>query len=94
MLDLDRTLNDDGLMWAFTGFKRKAFEALLPSFETAYQQHLIQPNQICQRGLGGGRKSRLLTIEYKLFYILLYCKCYPINGPVECDACLSVLLCL
>jgi hypothetical protein len=77
MLDLDRILNDDRLMRALTGLNHKAFEALLPSFETAYQQNLIQPDQTRQRRLGGGRKARLLTIEYKLFYILLYCKCYP-----------------
>jgi len=30
-----------------------------------------------QRGLGGGRKARLASIEDKLFYILFYLKCYP-----------------
>lgn len=77
MLDLDRILNDDRLIRALTGLNRKGFEALLPSFEATYQQRLIKPDQTRQRGFGGGRKARLLTIEYKLFYILLYCKCYP-----------------
>jgi len=30
-----------------------------------------------QRALGGGRKARLRTPQDKLFYILLYFKCYP-----------------
>ncbi|WP_240866025.1 transposase [Cylindrospermopsis raciborskii] len=30
-----------------------------------------------KRGPGGGRKPTLRSIEEKLFYILLYCKCYP-----------------
>lgn len=64
-------------MRALTGLNRKAFEALLPSFEAAYrmQQRMAKLNR--KRALGGGRKPRLESTEAKLFYILFYYKCYP-----------------
>ena len=77
MLKLERILNQDRLMRALTGLNRKAFEALLPSFTHAYQQSLIKPEVKRKRAPGGGRKATLKTMADKLFYILLYCKCYP-----------------
>lgn len=77
MLKLERILNQDRLMRAMTGLNRKAFEALLPSFTHAYQQSLIKPEAERKRAPGGGRKATLKTMADKLFYILLYCKCYP-----------------
>ena len=77
MLKLERILNQDRLMRAMTGLNRKAFEALLPSFTHAYQQSLIKPEAKRKRAPGGGRKATLKTMADKLFYILLYCKCYP-----------------
>ena len=77
MLKLERILNQDRLMRALTGLNRKAFEALLPSFTHAYQQSLIKPAAKRKRAPGGGRKATLKTMADKLFYILLYCKCYP-----------------
>ena len=41
MLDLERILKQDRLIRAITGLNRKAFEGLLPSFTTAYQQSLV-----------------------------------------------------
>lgn len=77
MLDIERILRQDRLMRAMTGLNRQAFEALLPSFAVAYRESLFQSPQPRQRGLGGGRKARLDSIESKLVYILVYCKCYP-----------------
>lgn len=77
MLSLDRVLNNDRLLRAMTGLNRKAFEALLPSFTEAYQQRQTKPETQRQRAPGGGRKATLRTPKDKLFYILLYCKCYP-----------------
>ncbi|HEY9846537.1 MAG TPA: transposase family protein [Candidatus Caenarcaniphilales bacterium] len=77
MLSLERILNDDRLLRAMTGLNRKAFEALLPSFTEAYEQHQTKPEAERQRAPGGGRKATLRTMQDKLFYILLYCKCYP-----------------
>lgn len=77
MLDLERILQNDRLLRATTGLNRKAFEALLPSFSEAYWQSQIRPDRVRKRAVGGGRKATLRTARDKLFYILLYCKCYP-----------------
>lgn len=77
MLNLERILQSDRLMRAMTGLNRNAFEKLLPSFSQAYQQRQLQSKPKRQRALGGGRKATLRTSRDKLFYILLYCKCYP-----------------
>jgi hypothetical protein len=77
MLKLERILQNDRLLRATTGLNRKAFEELLPSFSEAYQQSQIKPNIERKRAPGGGRKATLRTDRDKLFYILLYCKCYP-----------------
>ncbi|HEY9651384.1 MAG TPA: transposase family protein [Coleofasciculaceae cyanobacterium] len=75
MLNIERALKQDRLLRAMTGLNRKAFDALLPTFSTVYEQTLLQ--QPRQRAIGGGRKARLSNPQSKLFYILLYFKCYP-----------------
>ncbi|HEY9655108.1 MAG TPA: transposase family protein [Crinalium sp.] len=77
MLNLERALNQDRLLRALTGLNRKAFDALLPSFEQAYEASRIAAKPQRQRAMGGGRKARLVSIAAKLFYILFYFKCYP-----------------
>ncbi|MCU0549565.1 MAG: transposase [Leptolyngbya sp. Prado105] len=77
MINLERALNQDRLLRALTGLNRKAFDALLPSFEQAYEASRIAAKPQRQRAIGGGRKARLQSIEAKLFYILFYFKCYP-----------------
>jgi DDE superfamily endonuclease/Helix-turn-helix of DDE superfamily endonuclease len=77
MLNLERILNQDRLMRAMTGLNLKAFEELLPSFTDIYRQSQFRPAGEYQRAPGGGRKATLRTITEKLFYVLLYCKCYP-----------------
>lgn len=77
MLNLERILKQDRLIRAMTGLNRKAFGALLPSFTEAYERSLFNDSLARQRAVGGGRKATLRTMEQKLFYILLYCKCYP-----------------
>jgi hypothetical protein len=77
MLNLERILNNDRLMRAMTGLNRKAFESLLPSFTQAYEESRLRPEMKRKRAVGGGRKATLRTSREKLFYILLYCKCYP-----------------
>ena len=75
MLNIERALKQDRLLRALTGFNRKAFDALLSTFSTVYEQSLLlQPRM---RAIGGGRKARLRNAQDKLFYILLYFKCYP-----------------
>lgn len=77
MLNLERALNQDRLLRALTGLNRKAFDALLPSFEQAYEASRDAAKPQRKRARGGGRKARLQSIEAKLFYILFYFKCYP-----------------
>ena len=77
MLNLERALNQDRLLRALTGLNRKAFDALLPSFEQAYAASRIAAKPQRQRAVGGGRKARLESNAAKLFYILFYFKCYP-----------------
>ncbi len=77
MLNLERILASDRLMRAMTGLNRKAFEALLPGFSEAYRQYQLRPKVNRKRAVGGGRKATLRTSRDQLFYILLYCKCYP-----------------
>jgi hypothetical protein len=77
MLNFERIQKDDRQMRAMTGMNLKAFNALVPSFEAAYQESLIQAKPWRMRAIGGGRKPKLRTTEDKLFYILVYSKCYP-----------------
>lgn len=75
MLNIERALKQDRLLRALTGLNRKAFDALLPTFEEVYEHTLQQ--QPRQRAQGAGRKARLRHAQDKLFYILFYFKCYP-----------------
>lgn len=77
MLNLERILQNDRLLRAMTGLNRKAFEELLPSFSETNRQSQTKPEGERKRAPGGGRKATLRTSCDKLFYILLYCKCYP-----------------
>lgn len=77
MLNLERIFQQDRLLRAMTGLNLKAFEALVPSFAQAYEQSRVNPEAERKRAVGGGRKATLRTHREKLFYILLYCKCYP-----------------
>ena len=76
MLNLNRVFKDDRLMRSLTGMNLATFDQLLPSFDAAYQAaHPASPTR--QRKPGAGRKSNLLEIEDKLFFVLFYFKCYP-----------------
>lgn len=75
MLNIERALKQNRLLRALTGLNRKAFDALLPTFNAVYEQDLLKQQR--QRAVGGGRKARLRNPQDKLFYVLLYFKCYP-----------------
>jgi DDE superfamily endonuclease/Helix-turn-helix of DDE superfamily endonuclease len=77
MLDLDRIFQQDRVMRAMTGLNYAAFEALLADFIPVYHASLVRPGMVRQRAVGGGRKATLSSSQAKLFYILVYCKCYP-----------------
>jgi hypothetical protein len=77
MLNINRALENDRLLRALTGLNRKAFDQLCEVFEVVYQESIESDTKPRQRARGGGRKARLRSIEFKLFYILFYFKCYP-----------------
>ena len=66
-------------MRAMTGMHLKAFNELKPAFAEALGETPIPRRSKAprQRAQGAGRKPRLETVEHKLFYILVYFKCYP-----------------
>lgn len=84
MLDIERILKQERLIRAMTGLNSKAFNELLLSFTEAYENSLIKPEIKRKRALGGGRKAKLREMKDELFYILLYCKCYPTFDSSEC----------
>lgn len=77
MLNIDRVLDNDRLLRAFTGLNRKAFDELCKDFAASYEADLEADPKPRQRARGGGRKARLQRIEAKLFFILFYFKGYP-----------------
>jgi DDE superfamily endonuclease/Helix-turn-helix of DDE superfamily endonuclease len=67
---------------AFTGLDQAEFEKLLTHFTMAYHayvydQHVRKKSR--KRRYGGGRKSRLASMEDKLLFILFYFKVYPLQ---------------
>ncbi|NET54120.1 MAG: transposase family protein [Merismopedia sp. SIO2A8] len=79
MLNIERVLKDDRLMRAMTGMHLKAFNALKPAFAQSLEEAPVPRRSKAprQRTQGAGRKPTLSTVEHKLFYILVYFKCYP-----------------
>jgi hypothetical protein len=77
MLNINRALENDRLIRALTGLNRKAFDQLCEIFEVIYQESIASDTKPRKRARGGGRKARLSSIEFKLFFILFYFKCYP-----------------
>jgi len=68
----------------FTGMTLIEFTNLLPNFERAYETQLAQLDKSRkeprQRKRGGGRKSELISLQDKLFFILFYFKFYPVQA--------------
>lgn len=64
---------------SLTGLNPSEFEALLPSFSTAWGSFVAETfeRQGRKRAYGGGRKAQLGTIEDKLLFILVYFRIYP-----------------
>jgi hypothetical protein len=80
MMNIEKVLKNDRLMHALTGMSAKEFEDLLPEFKKAWEvarmrKYRNDPNR--ERRPGGGKKGFLKTSREKLFFILLYYKCYP-----------------
>jgi hypothetical protein len=72
-------LKHPDLFPAVIGVTQVQFKQLLPGFERAYFKCWYRKAWLHNRvrEIGGGRKSKLKTIEEKLFFILFYYKTYP-----------------
>ena len=77
MLRVEYALTTDRTMKALTGLTRSAFHALVPAFDQALHEKALHRNPPRQRRPGGGGPAKLKTTEAKLFFILMYVKCYP-----------------
>ena len=83
MININRVLKDDRLMRATIGLPITGFENLVDEFTKSYwdikekQYQKGIKNRTRKRKPGGGRKGNLANVELKLFFILLYFKCYP-----------------
>lgn len=67
---------------AWTGLDREELEALLPSFQVAWDEHRQNHHRAPEtrkRALGAGRPGSLRTLEDKLLFILVYFKTYPLQ---------------
>jgi hypothetical protein len=61
---------------ALIGMSQAEFGALVPAFTASWKAtHRAIPRRV--RGIGGGKKGKLPSMEDKLAFTLLYLKCYP-----------------
>jgi hypothetical protein len=77
MLDVEFALRSDLTMKALTDLTRAEVEALLPTFDEALPQQMLARRTDRQRKPGARGQFRLVGPSPKLFFILLYVKCYP-----------------
>ena len=79
MLNFERVFKKNRLMRALTGLTIEQFESLVEGFEKAYNTAMDQDrkNRGCVRKKGAGQKPRLSEPRMRLFFILVYLKCYP-----------------
>jgi len=76
-MNLATALKNDRLCKSLTGLSVEEFTRLVPDFKWNYKESRIAAKANRTRKYGGGRTGNLVTIEHKLFFILLYLKMYP-----------------
>ena len=76
-MQIRSALRTDRMSKALTGLKASEFLTLVPDFDFYYKEFEAKRKKKRKRKLGGGRDSKIETIEEKLFYILWYVKTYP-----------------
>jgi hypothetical protein len=76
-MQIRSALRTDRLCKSLTGLKVSEFNDLVADFSWNYREYEAKrlPNR--KRKVGGGRGSKIETIEEKLFYVLFYLKTYP-----------------
>ena len=79
MLNENRIDKKERLMRGMTGLTLKQFDELLGDFDKAYEKALDadRSKRGCERKKGAGKKPRLANARLKLFFVLMYLKCYP-----------------
>lgn len=70
-------LRTDRMCKATTGLSVREFKDLVEDFTYYYHEFEAKRKKKRARAVGGGRNSKIETIEEKLFYILWYMKTYP-----------------
>lgn len=78
----EELLENPARLRAWTGLDQEEIEAMLPSFELAWEEHrksYHRAPEARKRGLGAGRPGKLRRLEDKLLFILVYFKVYPLQ---------------
>lgn len=70
-------LRTDRMCKAITGLTAREFKDLVADFTYYYNELIARRKKNRERKIGGGRNSKIDSIEEKLFYILWYMKTYP-----------------
>jgi hypothetical protein len=76
-MNTTKTFKNERLTKALTGVSQKEFQSLIPVFEQSVMEDDRLRSKAKERHFGGGPKGKLITIEDKLFFILVYIKTYP-----------------
>jgi len=80
MLSYAKVKSKPRILQSLTGMSLAEFEALVPSFEKAWQdyiyKHFIEASER-KREYGGGRKAELQESRDKMLFILFYFRQYP-----------------
>lgn len=80
MMNSEKVLKNARLMHTLTGMSAGEFRDLVPAFEEQirrFRKKLYVLDAERTRKPGGGKKGIVKTPKEKLFFILLYYKCYP-----------------
>ena len=84
-MDMERVFRKPKLLRTLTSLDAGEFERLLAAFEVAWQAQRTERNhagQTRQRAVGAGHPGTLPTAQAKLFFVLFYFKCYPLQEVI------------
>src|ERR1700709_356150 len=81
-MDIERVFRKPRLLRTLTTLDPGEFERLLVAFDAVWQTRRLGANyagQTRQRQPGAGHKGTFPTARAKLFFVLFYFKCYPLQ---------------
>jgi hypothetical protein len=85
MIFYETTIKNPSAMISMTGLTKSEFDSLLPVFEKAEKDYVMEvhdKNKKRKRMPGGGRKPKLQSVGERLFFILFYLKTYPLQQVI------------